>query len=152
VTHLDDARDVRVIEQRADARLVEKHPHELIVRGEVRQDALDHDQRAQARQLARQRQEGFRHPALRQPPDQTVPSDAGVRRIARLIMVVRWSNHSHLISSIQLLRANLFAFLRRQWASVGDCERLSYICARNLLEVPPMGDNFFRVPQTRNEP
>ena len=32
VPHLDDARDVRVVEQRADARLVEKHPHELIVR------------------------------------------------------------------------------------------------------------------------
>ena len=31
VPHLDDARDVRVVEQRPDARLVEKHAHELII-------------------------------------------------------------------------------------------------------------------------
>jgi hypothetical protein len=89
MTHLDDARDVRVVEQRADARLVEEHAHELIFRGEVRQDALDHDQCAQPGQLARQRQIGFRHPALRQPPDQPVPPDARVGRIASDILPPR---------------------------------------------------------------
>ena len=108
--HLDDARDVRVVEQRADARLVEKHPHELIVRGQMRQDPLDHDQRPQPRQLARQREERFRHPALRQPPDQPVAPDARPRRIARGILVVRWSNDSHLIFSIHLPRPQ-FSFL-----------------------------------------
>jgi hypothetical protein len=85
VPDLDDARDVRVVEQRADARLVEKHAHELLVLGEVRQDPLDDDERAQPRQLARQREERLGHAALREATDQPIATDARARRIATII-------------------------------------------------------------------
>ena len=69
VADLDDADDVRVIEQRRQPRLVEEHPDELPVRGEVREDPLDDQQRPVPRQLARQRQIDLRHPAGREASD-----------------------------------------------------------------------------------
>ena len=86
---LDDPRDVRVVEQRPDARLIEEHPDELLLRGQVGQDPLDDHQRAQGRQLARQRQIRLGHPhTVRQLADQVVPADtAGTGPTGRLFCV-----------------------------------------------------------------
>ena len=69
VADLDDAHDVRVIEQRRQPRLVEEHADELPVRRQVREDPLDDQQRPVAGQLARQRQIDLRHPAGREASD-----------------------------------------------------------------------------------
>ncbi len=66
VADLDDANDVRVIEQRREARLVEEHANELRVRREVRQDPLDDDEGAKAGNVAGQRQIDLRHAARRE--------------------------------------------------------------------------------------
>jgi hypothetical protein len=43
LAEIEDLRDVRVVDARGDARLVEEHVDELIVLDEVRVDALDRD-------------------------------------------------------------------------------------------------------------
>ena len=70
---LDDAHDVRVIEQRGEARLVEEHANELRVRREVREDPLDDDQRPEPRNVARQREVDLRHPAGGEATDDLIP-------------------------------------------------------------------------------
>jgi hypothetical protein len=66
VPDLDDADDVRVVEQRSQPRLVEEHADELTVRRQVGQDPLHDHEGAEAGQLARQRQVDLRHATGRQ--------------------------------------------------------------------------------------
>ena len=49
---LDNSHDIRVVEQRPDTRLIEEHPNELILRGQVGQDPLDDHQGPKGGQLA----------------------------------------------------------------------------------------------------
>ncbi len=74
IAELVDVADVRMIELDGQARLVEEHLHELVVVGDVGQDALDHHvARPRPRRLPRQ--EDLRHPSERQAPEDLVASE-----------------------------------------------------------------------------
>jgi hypothetical protein len=75
-----DVGDVRVIERRGVARLVQEHPHELGVLGEARQDPLHDDVLGEAGQAGHARQVDLGHPADREASHDLVPSDPGAGR------------------------------------------------------------------------
>ena len=71
-----DGGDVRVIERRDEARLVEQHPDEALVRGLVPEDALQRDELRESADPVDAREEQLRHPAGAQRSDQHVPPQA----------------------------------------------------------------------------
>ena len=64
LTEVEDLGDVRVLQLHGDLRLVDEHRDELVVLGDVRQDALDGDQALEALDA-----EGLRLEDLGHPPD-----------------------------------------------------------------------------------
>ncbi len=70
---------VGMIEQRGDARLVDEHLHELRLRRQLGEDALQHHQLVEPRQRAHAREIDLRHAAGRQVLDDLVAADALTR-------------------------------------------------------------------------
>ena len=72
VADVVDLHDVRMIERRGDARLVEEHAHELGIVGAVAQDPLDDEVLLEALDRLRARQEDLGHAARGQARDELV--------------------------------------------------------------------------------
>ena len=73
---LEDLDDVRMGELGGEAGLVEEHLHELVVVGEVREDALDDDELLEALDAMLLGEPDLRHPAGREALEQTILSQA----------------------------------------------------------------------------
>ena len=76
---VEDLDHVGVVEVRGQPRLVEEHPHELLVRREVRQHPLEHHELLKARDPDRAGEVQLGHAADGQPPQQLVPADPRAR-------------------------------------------------------------------------
>ncbi len=72
LAELLDAHHVRVLDAGRDPPLVEEHPDEVLVRGEVRLDRLDHHVTTEAPRSAARAQEEVRHPSRTELPDDLV--------------------------------------------------------------------------------
>ena len=79
LAELVDLADVRVMNDRRDARLVEEHPLELGLLGEVREDRLDRDGLREAALAVLARRPHARHAALRDGDEQLVATEARPR-------------------------------------------------------------------------
>jgi hypothetical protein len=87
LAEVDDAGDVEVLDARGDARLVEEHLPETVVRRVLRQDGLDGDQLLEAVLAALARNPHARHTALGERPEQLVAVEPVPRRQRRSVVV-----------------------------------------------------------------
>jgi hypothetical protein len=80
LAEVEHLRDVGVVQSRGEPRLVEEHPREFGIVGELRQDALERHQLVEALGPAQLRQIHLGHAAGGDAPHQRIPSDARTRR------------------------------------------------------------------------
>ena len=79
LAELVDLADVRMVHARGDARLVEEHPLELRLLGEVREDRLQRDELLEPTLTVQARRPDARHAAARDRHEQLVPTEARAR-------------------------------------------------------------------------